>query len=94
MARAARMIGDGGVIGWLLPETTQFPSEATPTFAYIQIAYVISGSSQENCNLAFFTNGTQAEIRALAKDAIREDVIAKLGVTIPRAQIKMLNSPE
>lgn len=94
MARAARVIGAGGVLGWLLPETIGFPSESEPMLANIQILYMVSGASQDTCNLVFMTNGTPSEIRTAAKIAIQDDILAKTGVTVPRAQIKMLNSPE
>ena len=94
MARAARMIGDGGVIGWLLPETIEFPDDGQPTLAYTLIQYKVSGATADNCNLAWLTTATQAEVRSQAKDAIRADIISKYGLTIPKAQIKMLNSPE
>lgn len=94
MARAARVIGDGGVIGWLLPETIEFPDDGQPTLAYTTVNYKVSGATVDNCNLAWLTTSTQAEVRSLAKDTIRADIIAKLGITIPKANIKMLNSPE
>ncbi len=94
MARAARMIGDGGVIGWLLPETIGFPDDSQPTLAYTLMQYAISQGPGDSCNLAWDTTWTQAEVRSAAKDAIRADIIAKLGLTIPKTQIKMLNSPE
>ena len=94
MARAARVIGAGGVVGWLMPETVEYPDEGQPTLSYIQLAYKGSGIALDFCNFVWMTNDTQAAIRTAAKDRIREDIIDKLGVTIPRAQIKMLNSPE
>lgn len=94
MARAARMVGDGGVIGQLLFESIDFPDEGQPTLAYTTIQYKPSQGAVETCNLAWLTTLTQAEVRSAAKDAIRQDIIDKLGVTIPKAQIKMLNAPE
>lgn len=94
MARAARMIGDGGVIGTLLPESIAFPDDSQPTLAYTTVAYYISQGAPDTCNLVWFTTQTAAEVRSAAKDAIRQDIIDKLGITIPKAQIKMLNSPE
>lgn len=94
MARAARVIGDGGVIAWLSPETIYYPDDEQPLMAQGTILYIPSGSGQDGCALRWMTNGTAAEIRSAAKDAIRQDIIDKLGVTIPKAQIKMLNSPE
>ncbi len=94
MARAARMIGDGGVVGWLMPETVEYPDEAQPTMCVIQVSYKGSGIAQDSFGYTWMTTATQAEIRSGAKDAIRQDIIDKLGVTIPKAQIKMLNSPE
>lgn len=88
------MIGDGGVVGWLMPETVEYPDEGQPTFCIIQVSYKGSGIAQDSFGFSWFTTATQAEVRTAAKDAIRADIIAKLGVTIPRAQIKMLNSPE
>jgi hypothetical protein len=88
------MIGDGGVIGWLLPETIEFPDDGQPTLAYTTIKYKVSGATVDDCNLVWLTTATQAEVRSLAKDVIRADIITKLGLTIPKAQIKMLNSPE
>lgn len=88
------MIGDGGVIGWLLPETIEFPDDGQPTLAYTTINYRVSGATTDSCNLAWITTSAQAEVRSLAKDAIRADIIEKTGLTIPKAQIKMLNSPE
>lgn len=94
MARAARMIGDGGVIGWLMPETITFPDESQPTLAYTSMQYKISPFSDGSVNLSWLTTMTQAEVRSLAKDVIRQDIIEKFGITVPKAQIKMLNSPE
>ena len=94
MARAARVIGEGGVIGWLAPETIAFLDEGAPTFATIQLAYKGSGIDQDSFSFSWFTTATQAEVRSAAKDAIRADIIAKLNVAVPRANIKMLNSPE
>lgn len=94
MARAARMIGDGGVIGWLAPETIAFTDEAQPTLATIQVSYKGSDIAQDSFGFNWMTTATQAEIRSLAKDAIRADILAKLGVSVPKANIKMLNSPE
>lgn len=94
MARAARVIGDGGVIGWLAPETIAFLDEGQPTFATIQLAYKGSDVAQDSFSFSWLTTATQAEVRSQAKDAIRQDIIDKLGVTIPKANIKMLNSPE
>jgi hypothetical protein len=88
------MIGDGGVVGWLAPETVEYPDESQPTLSYIQLSYKGSGITQDSCNFVWMTNDTQANIRSTAKDRIRQDIIDKLGVTIPKAQIKMLNSPE
>ena len=94
MARAARVVGDGGVIGVLLPESIAFPDESQPTLAYTTISYYASQAEPASCNLVWFTTQTAAEVRSAAKDAIRADIIEKLGITIPKAQIKMLNSPE
>lgn len=94
MARAARMIGDAGVIGQLLFESVDYPDPSQPTLAYTTIQYKPSLGTIESCNLVWFTTMTQAEVRSAAKDAIRQDIIDKLGITIPKAQIKMLNSPE
>lgn len=88
------MIGDGGVIGWLIPETIEFPDDSQPTLAYTLIRYKVSGAAEESCLMMWFTTLTQAEVRSQAKDLIRADIIEKLGLTIPKAQIKMLNSPE
>jgi hypothetical protein len=88
------MIGDGGAIGWLVPETIEFPDDAQPTLAYTSIQYTASQASRESVNLAWDTSWTQAEVRSAAKDAIRADVIEKLGIAIPKTRIKMLNSPE
>lgn len=94
MARAARMVGEGGVIGWLLPDSIAFPDDSAPTAAYTTIQYKVSGGSDHTVNLPWMTTMTQAEVRSLAKDVIRQDIIEKLGITIPKTQIKMLNSPE
>jgi hypothetical protein len=95
MARAARIIGEGGVIGWMLPETIQYPDDQDPLLAYTTVAYRVSQSNLDgSVNLIWRTNMTAAEVRNACKDAIRLDIIDRLGITIPRAQIKMLNSPE
>ena len=94
MARAARVIGDGGVVGWMLPDSIAFPDDSQPTLAYTTVQYQVSQSPADTVNLAWLTTMTAAEVRSLAKDTIRADVIAKLGITIPKSQIKMLNSPE
>ena len=92
--RAARVIGDGGVIGWLIPESIEFPDDSEPTLAYTLIRYKVSGVNEDSCLLMWLTTLTQAEVRSQAKNTIRADIIAKFGLTSPLAQIKMLNSPE
>lgn len=95
MARAARVVGEGGVIGWMLPETISYPDDQDPLLAYTTVAFRVSQSQLDgSVNLVWRTNMTAAEARSAAKDAIRQDIIDKLGITIPKAQIKMLNSPE
>lgn len=89
-----RVIGTGGVIGWMLPDSISFPNEGEPTFAYTTVQYRVSGGDDNSCTLSWYTTMTAAEVRSAAKDTIRQDVINKLGLTIPKAQIKMLNSPE
>lgn len=94
MARAARVIGAGGVIGWLAPETIAFLDEGQPTMATIQLAYKGSDLAQDSFSFSWMTTATQGEIRSAAKDAIQADILSKTGVTVPKTQIKMLNSPE
>lgn len=94
MAIRARLIGDGGVIGWMLPDSIVFPDDSQPTLAYTTVQYQVSQAAADTVNLPWFTTMTAAEVRSLAKDTIRQDIIEKLGITIPKAQIKMLNSPE
>ena len=94
MAIRERVIGDGGIIGWMLPDSIAFPDDSQPTLAYTTVQYQVSQSPSDTVNLPWYTTMTAAEVRSLAKDTIRADVIAKLGITIPKAQIKMLNSPE
>lgn len=89
-----RVIGTGGVIGWMLPDSIAFPNEGEPTFAYTTVQYRVSGGDDYTVNLPWYTTMTAAEIRSAAKDVIRQDVIDRLGITVPKAQIKMLNSPE
>lgn len=88
------MIGDGGVIGWLGPDTIAFLDEGQPTLATIQLSYKGAGIEQDSFSFDWITTATQAEIRSSAKDAIRQRIIDVLGVTIPKSAIKMLNSPE
>ncbi len=90
MARAARVIGDGGVIGWLAPETVSYPDDEQPTMALGTMLYIASGSGQDGCALRWLTTATAAETRSQAKDAIRQDIIDKLGITIPKAQIRVI----
>jgi hypothetical protein len=95
MARAARVIGDGGVIGWLQPENgVAFNDEGQPTLATMQLAYQGSDIPQVSFSFSWLTTSTQAEARSQAKDAIRQNIIDTTGVTIPKANIRMLNAPE
>lgn len=91
---AAREIGDGGVVGELILASVVFPDDGQPTLCNTAIQYIASGAVIDTCTLVWFTTQTQAEIRSLAKDAIRQDIIDKRGIAIPKSQIKMLNSPE
>ena len=89
------MIGEGGVIGWLQPENgVEFLDAAQPTQATMQLAYKGNGITETSFSFAWLTTATQAEARSQAKDAIRQNIIDTLGVTIPKANIKMLNAPE
>lgn len=84
-----------GVIGTLLPDTVAFQDPvAQPTLAAVQIQYIASPGVTEVTTMIWMTTMTQAEVRSLAKDTIRADIIQKFGVTVPKSQIKMLNSPE
>ena len=94
MAKAARVIGDGGIVGWMLPDSIAFPDDSQPLLAYTTVQYRVSGGDDYTVNLVWMTNMTQAEVRSLAKDTIRAAVIETLGIAVPKAQIKMLNSPE
>lgn len=94
MARAARVIGEGGVIGWFLEDTIAFLDDANPTFSTIQLSFKGYDIVQDSFSFDWVTTSTQAAIRSAAKDAIRQRIIDTLGVAVPRANIKMMNSPE
>ena len=95
MPISALAVGDGGAIGWLFPESIEFPDSGAPTLCYIQMAYKVSGIAVPQ-TLTFIsdTTLTQAAIRSSAKDTIKQHILDNFGINIPKSAIKMANSLE
>lgn len=88
-------VGDGGAVGWITPETIEFPDPGQPTLCYISLAYKVSGDGAVNqLNFVTDTTLTQAAIRSAAKDLIKQSILDTYGINIPKAAIKMSNSLE
>jgi len=88
-------VGDGGAVGWIYPETIEFPDPGQPTFCYIQLSYKVSGDGAINTmNFVTDTALTQAAIRSAEKDLIKQSILDIYGINLPKSVIKMANSLE
>lgn len=92
---AALAIGDGGALGWIDPDTVEFPDEAQPTLCTMQLFYKVSGGgARVAIPFTTDTTATQANIRSAMKDAIKADILTTFGVDIPKSASKTSNSLE